>query len=138
LSRFKNGVARARPANSQRSGTGSASVGARGAFPLLSGNEELQFRGSEEDAMEFEDMDPMFNGDDLEEFERNQLANDRERARSPARLRRSRADHSGASGLCAPARAADLAGLPATFLQDGALDLLLEYARRLVGAGIPT
>src|SRR5437899_7563105 len=30
---------------------------------------------SEEDAMEFEDIEPMFYEDDLEEFERNQLAN---------------------------------------------------------------
>jgi len=27
--------------------------------------------------MEFDDIEPMFNEDDLEEFERNQLANDR-------------------------------------------------------------
>jgi acetyl esterase/lipase len=43
---------------------------------------------------------------------------------------------------CAPARAPDLTGLPATFLQVGALDLFvdenLEYARRLLRAGVPT
>src|SRR6266851_2509172 len=32
---------------------------------------------SEEDAMEFDDIEPLFYEDDLEEFERNQLANDR-------------------------------------------------------------
>ncbi len=41
----------------------------------------------------------------------------------------------------APARATDLAGLPPTFLSVGALDLLaeegLDYARRLVRAGVP-
>ena len=46
------------------------------------------------------------------------------------------------SPYCAPARATDLAGLPPTFLQVGALDLFLEedleYARRLVRAGVPT
>ena len=42
----------------------------------------------------------------------------------------------------APARAADLSGLPPTFIAIGALDLFLEenldYARRLVRAGVPT
>ena len=42
----------------------------------------------------------------------------------------------------APARAADLTGLPPTFIIVGALDLFLEenleYARRLVRAGVPT
>lgn len=41
-----------------------------------------------------------------------------------------------------PARASDLAGLPATFIIVGALDLFLEedleYARRLIRAGVPT
>jgi hypothetical protein len=32
---------------------------------------------SKEDAMEFEDIEPVFYEDDLEEFERNQLSNDR-------------------------------------------------------------
>ena len=42
----------------------------------------------------------------------------------------------------APARAPDLAGLPPTFISCGALDLFLEedmeYARRLIRAGVPT
>ena len=46
------------------------------------------------------------------------------------------------SPYAAAARAADLAGLPATYLAVGALDLFLEedldYARRLVRAGVPT
>lgn len=46
------------------------------------------------------------------------------------------------SPYCAPARATDLAGLPPTFLQVGSLDLFLEedleYARRLLRAGVPT
>jgi triacylglycerol lipase len=41
-----------------------------------------------------------------------------------------------------PARATDLGGLPPTFISVGALDLFfeesLEYARRLVRAGVPT
>jgi acetyl esterase/lipase len=41
-----------------------------------------------------------------------------------------------------PARAADLSGLPSTFISVGALDLFLEenleYARRLIRAGVPT
>lgn len=41
-----------------------------------------------------------------------------------------------------PARVVDLSGLPPTFLCVGALDLFveedMEYARRLVGAGVPT
>ena len=46
------------------------------------------------------------------------------------------------SPFAAPARATDLAGLPPTFLICGALDLFLEenldYARRLIRAGVPT
>jgi len=46
------------------------------------------------------------------------------------------------SPYAAPARAADLSGLPPTFLYTGALDLFLEedmdYARRLARAGVPT
>jgi acetyl esterase/lipase len=46
------------------------------------------------------------------------------------------------SPFAAPARATDLSGLPPTFLIVGALDLFLEedldYARRLVRAGVPT
>jgi acetyl esterase/lipase len=42
----------------------------------------------------------------------------------------------------APARASDLTGLPPTFISCGALDLFLEedmeYARRLIRAGVPT
>lgn len=45
------------------------------------------------------------------------------------------------SPYAAPARAADLSGLPPTFLYTGALDLFLEenldYARRLARAGVP-
>lgn len=46
------------------------------------------------------------------------------------------------SPYAAPARAANLAGLPPTFIGIGALDLFLEedidYARRLLRAGVPT
>lgn len=46
------------------------------------------------------------------------------------------------SPYAAPARASDLAGLPATFLMTGELDLFvdenIDYARRLVRAGVPT
>ncbi len=46
------------------------------------------------------------------------------------------------SPYCAAARAKDLGGLPATFLQVGSLDLFVEenvdYARRLLRAGVPT
>jgi acetyl esterase/lipase len=46
------------------------------------------------------------------------------------------------SPYCAAARAKDLRGLPATFLQVGSLDLFveenIEYARRLLRAGVPT
>jgi acetyl esterase/lipase len=46
------------------------------------------------------------------------------------------------SPFAAPARATDLAGLPPTFVAVGALDLFLEenldYARRLIRAGVPT
>jgi acetyl esterase/lipase len=46
------------------------------------------------------------------------------------------------SPYCAAARAKDLRGLPATFLQVGSLDLFVEenvdYARRLLRAGVPT
>ncbi|MCY0986617.1 alpha/beta hydrolase [Nannocystis sp. ILAH1] len=46
------------------------------------------------------------------------------------------------SPYCAPARAADLTGLPPTFIQVGSLDLFLDedlvYAQRLTRAGIPT
>ena len=46
------------------------------------------------------------------------------------------------SPYASPARAADLAGLPPTFIYTGALDLFLEedieYARRLIRAGVPT
>jgi triacylglycerol lipase len=46
------------------------------------------------------------------------------------------------SPFAAPARATDLAGLPPTFMICGALDLFLEedldYARRLIRAGVPT
>ncbi len=48
----------------------------------------------------------------------------------------------GVSGYASPARAEDLSGLPATFITVGALDLFaeenLEYARRLMRAGVPT
>ncbi|MDB5475121.1 MAG: arylesterase [Phenylobacterium sp.] len=47
----------------------------------------------------------------------------------------------GVSPYAAPARAESLAGLPATFLLTGALDLFLEedmdFARRLIRAGVP-
>ena len=46
------------------------------------------------------------------------------------------------SPFAAPARASDLAGLPPTYMSVGALDLFLEedldYARRLIRAGVPT
>ena len=46
------------------------------------------------------------------------------------------------SPYAAPARASDLTGLPPTFISCGALDLFLEedmeYARRLIRAGVPT
>jgi acetyl esterase/lipase len=46
------------------------------------------------------------------------------------------------SQFAAPARATDFAGLPPTFIATGALDLFLEenldYARRLIRAGVPT
>lgn len=46
------------------------------------------------------------------------------------------------SPFASPARAADLSGLPPTFIACGALDLFLEenldYARRLLRAGVPT
>ncbi len=46
------------------------------------------------------------------------------------------------SPFAAPARATDLSGLPPTFIICGALDLFLEedmdYARRLIRAGVPT
>jgi acetyl esterase/lipase len=45
-------------------------------------------------------------------------------------------------GYAVPARADDLAGLPPTFIAvgnlDGLLDEDIEYARRLIGAGVPT
>ncbi|MDP1736203.1 MAG: alpha/beta hydrolase [Caulobacter sp.] len=48
----------------------------------------------------------------------------------------------GASAYAAPARAKDLAGLPPAYISVGALDLFLdediEYARRLLNAGVPT
>lgn len=48
----------------------------------------------------------------------------------------------GVSAYASPARATDLAGLPPTFIWVGALDLFvdedIEYARRLVRAGVPT
>src|SRR5690606_16332465 len=48
----------------------------------------------------------------------------------------------GVSPYAAPARAEDLAGLPPTFISVGALDLFIEanmeYARRLIRAGVPT
>ena len=48
----------------------------------------------------------------------------------------------GISPYASPARAPDLAGLPPTFIVCGALDLFLEedmnYARRLIRAGVPT
>ncbi len=46
------------------------------------------------------------------------------------------------SPYAAAARAADLAGLPPTYIMTGALDLFvdedLDYARRLIAAGVPT
>jgi triacylglycerol lipase len=46
------------------------------------------------------------------------------------------------SPYAAPARATDLAGLPPSFIYTGALDLFveedIEYARRLIRAGVPT
>ena len=46
------------------------------------------------------------------------------------------------SPYCSPARAEDLSGLPPTFISCGALDLFidedLDYAKRLIGAGVPT
>jgi acetyl esterase/lipase len=46
------------------------------------------------------------------------------------------------SPYAAPARATDLSGLPPTFIAVGALDLFMaediEYARRLIGTGVPT
>jgi acetyl esterase/lipase len=48
----------------------------------------------------------------------------------------------GVSAYAAPARATSLAGLPPTLISTGALDLFLEenleYARRLIRAGVPT
>jgi acetyl esterase/lipase len=48
----------------------------------------------------------------------------------------------GVSPYAAPARAESLAGLPPTYISTGALDLFLEedmeYARRLMRAGVPT
>lgn len=48
----------------------------------------------------------------------------------------------GVSPYAAPARAEDLAGLPPSFVGTGALDLFveedIEYARRLIRAGVPT
>ena len=48
----------------------------------------------------------------------------------------------GVSPLAAPARMCNLAGLPPTFIATGALDLFaeedMEYARRLMRAGVPT
>jgi triacylglycerol lipase len=48
----------------------------------------------------------------------------------------------GVSPYAAPARATNLAGLPPSFVSTGALDLFLEedidYARRLLRAGVPT
>ena len=50
--------------------------------------------------------------------------------------------HPDISPHAAPARAIDLAGLPPTFIWVGALDLFvdenIEYARRLIRAGVPT
>ena len=46
------------------------------------------------------------------------------------------------SPYAAPARAMDLSGLPDTYIDVGDLDILrdenIEYARRLMAAGIPT
>lgn len=48
----------------------------------------------------------------------------------------------GVSAYAAAARADDLAGLPPTFIMTGALDLFvdedIDYARRLIAAGVPT
>lgn len=48
----------------------------------------------------------------------------------------------GVSEYAAPARAADVSGLPPTFISVGALDIFveenIEYARRLIRAGVPT
>ena len=48
----------------------------------------------------------------------------------------------GVDETAAPARATDLSGLPPTFISVGSLDLFLEedleYARRLIRAGVPT
>jgi acetyl esterase/lipase len=48
----------------------------------------------------------------------------------------------GVSPYAAPARASDLAGLPPTYISCGALDLFadedIDYARRLLAAGVPT
>lgn len=48
----------------------------------------------------------------------------------------------GVSPFAAPARASDLSGLPPTFIGTAALDLFvdenIEYARRLIRAGVPT
>lgn len=48
----------------------------------------------------------------------------------------------GVSPYAAPARAADLAGLPPSYVEVGTLDIFrdedIEYARRLAGAGVPT
>ncbi|WP_085808899.1 alpha/beta hydrolase [Sphingomonas sp. TZW2008] len=48
----------------------------------------------------------------------------------------------GVSPHAAPGRAIDLAGLPPTFISTGALDLFvdedIDYARRLIAAGVPT
>ncbi|HEY2481878.1 MAG TPA: alpha/beta hydrolase [Caulobacteraceae bacterium] len=48
----------------------------------------------------------------------------------------------GVSPYASPARARDLAGLPPAFISTGALDLFVEedmdYARRLIRAGVPT
>lgn len=48
----------------------------------------------------------------------------------------------GVSPYAAPARAEDLAGLPPSFISTGSLDLFLDedidYARRLIRAGVPT
>ena len=48
----------------------------------------------------------------------------------------------GVSPYAAPARAADLSGLPPTFLSTAALDLFVDedlaYAQRLIRAGVPT
>jgi acetyl esterase/lipase len=47
-----------------------------------------------------------------------------------------------ASPYAAPARAEDLAGLPATYIDTGDLDIFrdedVSYARRLADAGVPT